>query len=131
LALIITSISFVAIALIAGLAIGFSSNRPETAQMVFTATIPLLASVLAYYFFSESLEAATRSVKALTSVEEKLETIPDRKWDKVQSGHWLDYKRHHRRKFQTLILFFIVPIPSPRRATCRRGEKVYLAHVHL
>ncbi len=79
LALIITSISFVGIALIAGLAIGFSSNKPETAQMVFTATIPLLASwvgtVLAYYFSSESLEAATRSVRDLIPVEEKLGAI--------------------------------------------------------
>jgi hypothetical protein len=76
----ITLGSIAGIAIIAGLALWLAKDKSAMAQMVFTATIPLLASwvgtVLAYYFSSESLEAATRSVKALVSVEEKLETIP-------------------------------------------------------
>jgi hypothetical protein len=48
--------------------------------MVFTAVIPLLASwvgtVLAYYYSSESLEAATKSVRELIPLEEKLKAIP-------------------------------------------------------
>ncbi len=80
LALIITIISILGIAVVAGLAIFFSDSRAATAQTVFTAVIPLLASwvgtVLAYYYSSESLEAATQSVKDLIPVEEKLKAIP-------------------------------------------------------
>lgn len=80
LALAITIIAIVGIAVVAGLAIGFAKEKDTVAQMVFTATIPLLASwvgtVLAYYFSSESMDAATRSVKELMPVEEKLEAIP-------------------------------------------------------
>jgi hypothetical protein len=47
--------------------------------MVVTSVVPLLASwvgtVLAYYYSSESMDAATRSVKELMPVEEKLKSI--------------------------------------------------------
>jgi hypothetical protein len=75
----ITLYSIIGIALVAVVAIIFSDDRPQTAQMVFTATVPLLASwvgtVLAYYYSSESLDAATRSVKDLRPTEEKLMAI--------------------------------------------------------
>ncbi len=80
LALTITLSGIAGIALVAGLAIGFSDDKPQTSQMVFTSVVPLLASwvgtVLAYYYSSESMEAATRSVKELMPVEEKLKAIP-------------------------------------------------------
>ncbi len=76
----ITLYSIVGIALVAGVAIVFSDTRPQTTQMVFTAVVPLLASwvgaVIAYYFSSESMDAATRNVKELMPVEEKLKAIP-------------------------------------------------------
>lgn len=80
LALTMTLASVLGIALVAWLAIFFSDNRPQAAQMVFTSVVPLLASwvgtVLAYYYSSESMDAATRSVKELMPVEEKLKAIP-------------------------------------------------------
>lgn len=80
LALAITTISIGGIAVVAGLAIGFATDRAATTQQVFTAVIPLLASwvgaVIAYYFSSESLDAATRNVMDLMPVEEKLKSIP-------------------------------------------------------
>jgi hypothetical protein len=76
----ITGYAIMGISLVAGLAIYFSDTRPQTAQMVFTSVVPLLASwvgtVLAYYYSSESMDAATRSVKELMPVEEKLKAIP-------------------------------------------------------
>ena len=80
LALTITLSGIAGIALVAGLAIAFSDDKPQTSQMVFTSVVPLLASwvgtVLAYYYSSESMDAATRSVKELMPVEEKLKAIP-------------------------------------------------------
>lgn len=96
LALAITIIAILGIAGIGTVAIIFSSDRTASAQMVFTATIPLLASwigtVLAYYFSSESMDAATRSVKELMPVEEKLEAIPvNRVMIKLSSMSWFKY----------------------------------------
>lgn len=76
----ITIGAIIGIAAVAALAIGFSDDRPQTSTMVFTSVVPLLASwvgtVLAYYYSSESMDAATRSVKELMPVEEKLKAIP-------------------------------------------------------
>jgi hypothetical protein len=76
----ITLYAIIGIALVAALAIIFSDDKPQAAQMVFTSVVPLLASwvgtVLAYYYSSESMDAATRSVKELMPVEEKLKAIP-------------------------------------------------------
>lgn len=80
LALIVTLISITGIGVIAALVIISAADKERAAQMVLTSVLPLLATwvgtVLAYYYSSESLEAATRSVKDLMSVEEKLKTIP-------------------------------------------------------
>ena len=80
LALTITLAAILGIGLVAWLSIFFSDDRPQAAQMVFTSVVPLLASwvgtVLAYYYSSESMDAATRSVKELMPVEEKLKAIP-------------------------------------------------------
>jgi hypothetical protein len=80
LALILTCISIAGIASVAWVAIGYATDKAATTQMVFTATVPLLASwvgaVIAYYFSSESMDAATRSVKELMPLEEKLKAIP-------------------------------------------------------
>ena len=79
LALIITILSILGISVIAGLVIGFATDKGAASQTVLTAVLPLLAAwvstVLAYYYSSESIEAATQSVKDLMSPEEKLKTI--------------------------------------------------------
>lgn len=76
----ITGYSIIGIAVVAGLAIGFAKDPSQASQMVFTSVVPLLASwvgtVLAYYYSSESMDAATRSVKELMPVDEKLKAIP-------------------------------------------------------
>ena len=76
----ITFMSMAGLVIVASVAIGFSDTKSQTAQMVFTAVVPLLASwvgaVLAYYYSSKSLEAATSSVKELVSVEDRLRSIP-------------------------------------------------------
>src|SRR5262245_30441440 len=76
----ITRNSTFGLAALAIAAIFFSEDKAQTAQMAFTAVVPLLASwvdaVLAYYYSSENLEAATKSVKDLVSVEDKLRAIP-------------------------------------------------------
>lgn len=82
LALIITILSISGIAAVASLVLIFTPDdeKGDAAQMVLTAVLPLLAAwvgtVLAYYYSSESLEAATNSVKKLVSTEEKLQAIP-------------------------------------------------------
>jgi hypothetical protein len=79
LALIITSLSIAGIAIVAALVIVLAKDRSAASQTVLTAVLPLLAAwvstVLAYYYSSESIEAATQSVKSLMSPEEKLKTI--------------------------------------------------------
>lgn len=80
LALIITILSISGIAVVAALVIYYACDQEKASQMVLTAVLPLLAAwvgtVLAYYYSSEGLEAATRSVKDLITVEEKLQAIP-------------------------------------------------------
>jgi hypothetical protein len=80
LALVITILSILGIAVVAALVVIFATDKEDATQMVLTAVLPLLAAwvgtVLAYYYSSESLEAATRSVKDLVTLEEKLEAIP-------------------------------------------------------
>ncbi len=80
LARIITIISLIGIGVVAALVIIFADDQEKATQMVLTAVLPLLAAwvstVLAYYYSSESLEVATRSVKELMSLEQKLEAIP-------------------------------------------------------
>ncbi len=79
LARIITLLSIIGITIVAGLVVIYAENKATASQTVLTAVLPLLAAwvstVLAYYYSSESIEAATQSVKELMSVEEKLETI--------------------------------------------------------
>lgn len=79
LALIITSLSVGVIVLVVILAIIHAEDKGAAAQSVLTAVLPLLAAwvgtVIAYYYSSESMEAATKSVKDLMSAEEKLKTI--------------------------------------------------------
>jgi len=80
LALIVTVISIAGIGVMAAFVIICSVDKDKAAQLVMSAVLPLLAAwvgtVLAYYYSSESLEAATRSVKDLMTVEEKLKSIP-------------------------------------------------------
>ncbi len=80
LARIITLVSIAGIALIAIAVIFFATDKAVASQTVLTAVLPLLAAwvstVLAYYYSSESIEAATKSVKELMTPEEKLKTIP-------------------------------------------------------
>jgi hypothetical protein len=80
LALIITVLSIAGISVVAASAILFATDKAAASQSVLTAVLPLLAAwvstVLAYYYSSESIEAATKSVKSLISPEEKLKTIP-------------------------------------------------------
>jgi hypothetical protein len=79
LALIITIVSITGIGVVTALVVIFATDKKVATQMVLTAVLPLLAAwvgtVLAYYYSSESLEAATRSVKALVTPEEKLKAI--------------------------------------------------------
>jgi hypothetical protein len=79
LALIITSASIVGITVVAVFVIYYATDRAAASQTVLTAVLPLLAAwvstVLAYYYSSESIEAATQSVKSLVSPEEKLKAI--------------------------------------------------------
>lgn len=79
LALIITILSIVGISIVATLVIVYAKDKGVASQTVLTAVLPLLAAwvstVLAYYYSSESIEAATQSVKSLMSPEEKLKTI--------------------------------------------------------
>lgn len=79
LALTITILSIVSIGVIAGLVIGLAGDKGAASQSVLAAVLPLLAAwvstVLAYYYSSESIEAATQSVKDLMSPEEKLKSI--------------------------------------------------------
>jgi hypothetical protein len=79
LALVITTLSIAGIAMVAILAIYFSTNKETATQNVLSSVLPLFAAwvstVLAYYYSSESIEAATQSVKDLMSPEEKLKTI--------------------------------------------------------
>ena len=80
LAQIVTVMSIVGIAIIGALVIILGDDKSQASQIVMTATLPLLASwvgaVLAYYYSSESIEAATRSVKELLTTQEKLQAIP-------------------------------------------------------
>jgi SHS2 domain-containing protein len=80
LALIITTLSIAGISLVAGLVIFFADDKAVASQSVLTSVLPLLAAwvstVLAYYYSSESIEAATKSVKELMSPDEKLKTYP-------------------------------------------------------
>ena len=81
LSLIVLIISLSGVGLIAGLVIVLAEDRESASQLVLTAVLPLFAAwvgtVLAYYFSSESIEAATQSAKALfTTTEEKLNSIP-------------------------------------------------------
>lgn len=94
LALIITILSIVGISVVAGLVIGFAGeNKFEASQNVLTAVLPLLAAwvstVLAYYYSSESIEAATKSVKELLPSEEKLKTILVK--DKMRKIHEMEF----------------------------------------
>lgn len=80
LARIVTILSIVGITVVAALVIFFATDREAASQLVLTAVLPLLATwvgtVLAYYYSSESIEAATRSVRDLLTTEEKLKAIP-------------------------------------------------------
>jgi hypothetical protein len=102
----ITGYSILGIAAVAGLAIGFSDNRPQSAQMVFTSVVPLLASwvgtVLAYYYSSESMDAATRSVKELMPVDEKLKAIPVTKV-MIQLSTMTSFKHDDTQKVQEIL----------------------------
>ena len=79
LARIITVISIAGIGIIAALVIVFADDKGQATQMVLTAVLPVMAAwistVLAYYYSSESMEAATRNVKELMSLEQKLEAV--------------------------------------------------------
>jgi len=78
LAITMTTVSVVGILIIAIVVIYAATDRAAASQMVLTAVLPVLATwvgtVLAYYFSSESIEAATKSVKTLVSTQEKLQT---------------------------------------------------------
>ncbi len=93
LALIITILSIAGIAVVASLVIAFASDKGAASQNVLASVLPLLAAwvstVLAYYYSSESIGAATRSVKELVSPEEKLKAILAR--DKMIKLHDMVY----------------------------------------
>ena len=80
LALIITTLSILGISAVATLVIFKATDKEKATQMVLTAVLPLLAAwvstVLAYYYSSAGSEAATRNVKDLVTLEEKLKAIP-------------------------------------------------------
>jgi hypothetical protein len=80
LARIITIISIMGIGVVAALVIIFADDQGQATQMVLTAVLPVLtawvSTVLAYYYSSESMEAATRNVKDIMSLEQKLDIIP-------------------------------------------------------
>lgn len=80
LALAVSILSIAGIGIVAALVIIFATDREDASQMVLASVLPLLAAwvgtVLAYYYSSESIEAATRSVKELVTIEEKLKAIP-------------------------------------------------------
>jgi hypothetical protein len=69
-ALIVVGLSFLAILIISGLAIGLADDPGDAANNVFTAVLPVLGTwvgtVLAFYFARENLEAATASTLRLT-----------------------------------------------------------------
>ena len=79
LARIITIISIAGIGVIAALVIIFAKDQGQATQMVLTAVLPVLtawvSTVLAYYYSSESMEAATRNVKEIMSLEQKLQSV--------------------------------------------------------
>lgn len=96
LALIITILSILGIAGVAAIVVIFADKKAEATQTVLTAVLPLLAAwvstVLAYYYSSENMEAATKSVKELMSPEEKLKAIPvTEKMIKFQEMFYLTY----------------------------------------
>ena len=96
LALIITSLSILGIILISIFVICLAKNQEQASQIVLTAVLPLIAAwvstVLAYYYSSESVEAATKSVKALISPEEKLKsTIVKDKMIKISEMVYFTY----------------------------------------
>lgn len=74
----ITFLSILGITVVASMAIYLAKDRAVASQAVLTAVLPLLAAwvstVLAYYYSSESIEAATQSVKDLMSPDERLKT---------------------------------------------------------
>jgi len=80
LARMVTILSITGVGVIAAAVVLLATDKERASQMVLTAVLPLLASwvgtVLAYYYSSESLEAATRSVKDLVTSQEKLEATP-------------------------------------------------------
>jgi hypothetical protein len=96
LALIITILSILGIAGVAAIVIIFADDQAAASQTVLTAVLPLLAAwvstVLAYYYSSENMEAATKSIKELMSPEEKLKAIPvTEKMIKLQEMFYLTY----------------------------------------
>ncbi len=74
----ITFLIILGITVMASMAINLAKDKAVASQAVLTTVLPLLAAwvstVLAYYYSSESIEAATQSVKDLMSPDDRLKT---------------------------------------------------------
>ena len=78
LAITTNTVSVIGILIIAIVVIFAAADRAAVSQLAPTAMLPVLATwvstVLAYYFSSESIEAATKSVKTIVSTQENLQS---------------------------------------------------------